>query len=413
MNNHKISLTILLVILMIWLPAQAKFTVGFWGDCRSNSGNAFEEICGYLLAEKGTTVDVHWQNGDFTSGGSSGNWAASWGVTNARQACIKDYFFMCTSNHDANEANFKSNMTSILPSNGQNCLYYHKVWDIPGSQRKLHLFSVDLYMSNSTEQIQYFAPLFVNIDPDDWICGLWHAPTYGELTYKSTNSTARNTFAPLLSRYGGDFVLNGHAHVYRRTHVLNESGTVAEQTGGPGSSHVSPDSSEGLVHIVNGRGGVFSSSSDGSSWSGTAYGPPQSGSVGLVTLMEFDDNKVNIQTINIGDNYKPNGVLDTWTWTRGTPRPAGIVKASANLGSIEKLMAYPNPLFANVTIETSIPGMIAIYDIKGQCVANLVPGKKVVWDGRNKSGQLVPSGNYLIRVMAGNKILEKIVTLIR
>jgi uncharacterized repeat protein (TIGR02543 family) len=317
----RITGSAILMMLVMHAGLYAKFTVAFWGDSRSNGGNAFEEISGYLIAEKGKTVDVHWQNGDFTEGGSTTNWNNSWNIPNVREACAKDYFFMCTSNHDAGSA-YQGELVDILPSNGTNCYYSMTSWDIPGSTRRVHLLLFDLYMSGVQEQLDYFTPLLAQVEPIDWIAAMWHAPSFNGMTYKTEEGQAgKDEFMQLLetAATGGDFILNGHAHQYRRTHVLDWNANVLESTQGPGTVHTSPANSWGLVHIVNGRGGVFSSDATGSGWPGNSYAPTLSNSDGLITLMEFDDNQLIMRTIIIGDDYLEKGVQDTWTWIRGDP----------------------------------------------------------------------------------------------
>ena len=116
------------------------------------------------------------------------------------------------------------------------------------------------------------------------------------MTYKDNQGKEKDDFMKLLegASVGGDFVLNGHAHVYRRSHVLDWQANLLESTGGPGSSHVSPKNSWGMVHIVNGRGGAFKSDPAGTDWYGNAFAPFLEEKYGLVTLMTFDALLVSI-----------------------------------------------------------------------------------------------------------------------
>jgi hypothetical protein len=71
---------------------------------------------------------------------------------------------------------------------------------------------------------------------------------------------------------------------------------------------------------------------------------------------------------------------------------------------------YPNPFNPSTTISFSLPKesyvSLKIYNILGQEVADLINDyltagvKKVVWDGRDLSGSLAPSGTYIYRVIA-------------
>jgi hypothetical protein len=194
------------------------------------------------------------------------------------------------------------------------------IWDIPGGENRVHLFSLDHYFFNM-DQVLFYKAILDTIDPDDWICCLFHEPVYTGMTYKDGSQGFKDYVIPIFADHGADFVLNGHAHVYRRSHVLNVDGTVAEQTGGPGTSHISSPDSSGIVHIVNGRGGIFSDDTIGETRSCNAFAPTYTTTEGLVTLMEFTDTAAYIKTISIGDDYKQNAVIDEWTWTRGRIGP--------------------------------------------------------------------------------------------
>jgi hypothetical protein len=324
----KIVLLFFFSVLIFPLAAYGQFTAAFWGDCRSNTDNAFENICGYLINEKGETVDVHWQNGDFSHRGSHDSipyarytWDQSWAIKNVNEACTRDYLFMCTSNHDTGPNGLYSEyLDSILPSNGANCFYYYCEWPIPGTQRKVHLLAMDNYLSG-IDQMLYFSAILDTIDPEDWICCLFHEPVFTGMSYKDGNQGFRDYVIPMVADHGADFVLNGHAHVFRRSHVLNDNGSVTETTGGPGIIHISPEGSRGIVHIINGRGGIFSDDSTGEGWAGNAFAPTYTTPSGLVTLMTFTEDTAYIKTIAVGSDYKESGVIDEFTWVRGRVGP--------------------------------------------------------------------------------------------
>ncbi|MBF0431004.1 MAG: hypothetical protein HQK83_06975 [Fibrobacteria bacterium] len=296
-----------------------KFTVAFWGDSRGNGGQATEEIAGYLVEEKGKTIDAHIQNGDFTYDGTSSDWVRAWGIKNIKEACVKDYFYMSTSNHDIGSS-YQGEMADFLPSNGSNVFYYHKSWPIPGTLRKVHLLAFDLYYKQDTDaQINYFKDKLKDASPDDWILALWHSPSFNRMTYKNEQFGQKMDFVKYVAsaETGGDFVLNGHAHVFVRSHVLDAEGNRVEIS--DSRHHTSPDSSAGLVHIVNGRGGQFDYN-ENSPWENNVFQPDLGKTPdGLVTLMEFDDNTVHLNTVKIGSDYLVFDTLDTWSWTRGAP----------------------------------------------------------------------------------------------
>jgi len=73
---------------------------------------------------------------------------------------------------------------------------------------------------------------------------------------------------------------------------------------------------------------------------------------------------------------------------------------------------YPNPFNPMTTIEYDLPEdakvTLTVYDIIGREVARLVNATnpagfyKVIWDGKDKSGNLVSSGVYIYRIQAGS-----------
>ena len=62
------------------------------------------------------------------------------------------------------------------------------------------------------------------------------------MTYKETYLAHCRGWLESLARHGGDFVFNGHAHLYLRTKPLLPEGTV--------------DEGKGIIHIINGTGGA-------------------------------------------------------------------------------------------------------------------------------------------------------------
>ncbi len=84
---------------------------------------------------------------------------------------------------------------------------------------------------------------------------------------------------------------------------------------------------------------------------------------------------------------------------------------------------FPNPFNPSTTIEFGIPGerspvTIAVYDIRGRLVRNLVDdvrsaGKhRVAWDGRDEHGSSVASGIYFLRMnVAGENHVRKMTLL--
>lgn len=402
--------------------SNGKFTVAFWGDCRDNGGNAQVNICGHILKNKGTIYDVTWNDGDFTPGGTASAWATSLGRTNVSSvAKVKDFYFMCSGNHDANgnDAVYQANMGSVLPSNGTNCFFYHKEWNLPNSTRKLHLCvsAYELSATTAAEQACFDTAL-TKAGPNDWIVDLVHPPAWSEMTYKADDPVGISMEA-YFRKKGGDLVLNGHAHVYCRTHVLsvNSAGRPVVVDTCKGSYRKTPDSIVGMIHIVNGRGGQFDVNTN-YGWTGHAFAPNLNDQVGLVTKLEFDDNKVTITTIGIGPgpNYDQVSVIDgPFTWERGPVSSTAVVPFSAVESQRIRLSAGADTRNGFIRIATGKPCRVAVFDLNGKLIKNidLGPDGTGIWNGTNSEGLCAGNGVYLLKTVIGEKRLQTTTVLAR
>ena len=91
---------------------------------------------------------------------------------------------------------------------------------------------------------------------------------------------------------------------------------------------------------------------------------------------------------------------------------AGLPQIPENF---ELLINYPNPFNPTTTIEFKIKGEVHVklnvFDIYGRKVATLINGvslsNKLIWNGKNDQGQLVPAGIYFARLESENTIMNK------
>lgn len=84
---------------------------------------------------------------------------------------------------------------------------------------------------------------------------------------------------------------------------------------------------------------------------------------------------------------------------------------------------YPNPFNPTTTISYSLPKStpvtLMVFDLLGSPVKSLVRETKeagtyqVTWDATNDLGQQVPSGNYIIKIMAGDFTQTRKMTLLK
>ncbi|MCH2023047.1 MAG: T9SS type A sorting domain-containing protein [Saprospiraceae bacterium] len=141
--------------------------------------------------------------------------------------------------------------------------------------------------------------------------------------------------------------------------------------------------------------------------------PPQNVSFGLNTTDEMFIVYFQYLTYQNGDELiNIDSLLQLQTTTQNKP-------ISINENGVF-MTTYPNPTNTITSIEyyTKSPSKIslAIYDIKGQRVKNLIvseykQGQHIsIWDGTNDSGNLVPAGVYFSQLNINSKtVIRKII----
>lgn len=133
--------------------------------------------------------------------------------------------------------------TFTLPQNG-----------LPGLEETSYYIDyqdVRFIMLNSNnmlkEQAEWMDKILAN-NPNKWTIVSFHHPLYSGGRERDSRST-RDAFLPLFDKYNVDLVLQGHDHIYARTHKLknsqvvnaNEKGTVyVTSVSGPKQYEVSP-----------------------------------------------------------------------------------------------------------------------------------------------------------------------------
>jgi len=116
-------------------------------------------------------------------------------------------------------------------------------------------------------------------------------------------------------------------------------------------------------------------------------------------------------SVYTGENYEEMGINSVESTYKVAP---SVYALSKN---------YPNPFNPTTTIDYSIPQAgnveLVIYNTAGQKIRTLINQMqdasfyKVVWDGRDESGQSVASGIYFYRLVAGNFSKIEKMTLIK
>jgi len=269
-------------------------TLVLWGDSRENADNAAVDTL-TVLREELTDWDFMIHTGDFTSNGSAKSWEKSLGYRGMREVFVKDRFFMCTSNHDKVQDTYDTYTRGVLPVNGvdNTTHFYHY------QQGNVHVFFCDAQFTKPAVVNTWLEAALKKVPKDDWIIGVWHAPCYGDVTYKSSNLKACQAWLDTLYEYGGDLVFHGHAHSYVRTHPLSPGGTK--------------DLKNGMVHLVNGTGGA-SFKKPLKRVERTAF-TPKTKSFPTVTVIRFKGPTLTLKTIDTRPGKKL-AVVDIWTWQK-------------------------------------------------------------------------------------------------
>ncbi len=276
------------------VTATKDVTLVLWGDSRENDDNATVNTL-KVLREDIKDWDFMIHTGDFTSDGSTKTWEKSLGYKGMREVFVKGKFFMCTSNHDKVQDTYDKYTKSVLPVNevdNTTHFYHHQ-------QGNVHIFFCDGQFTKPAVVNKWLDAELKKVPKDDWIIGVWHAPCYGDITYKGSNLKECQAWLSTLYRYGGDLVFHGHAHSYVRTHPLSPKGMQ--------------DLEKGIVHIVNGTGGA-SFKKPLKRVKRTAF-TPKTTSFSTVTMIRFKGSTLELKTIDTRPGKKL-AVVDAWTWQK-------------------------------------------------------------------------------------------------
>ncbi len=150
------------------------------------------------------------------------------------------------------------------------------------------------------------------------------------------------------------------------------------------------------------------------------YGP-----VGAGTPV-IDEYIFGLQTADISLGRFPDGT-EQWTFF-DHPTPGA---SNSSLVPVEEIFssvgfrlhpASPNPVAGQTTIGFSLPGEqmasaeLEVFDVRGRKVRQLMQGStepgpnSVVWDRRDNSGRILPSGIYFVRLKSmGQQMTQKVV----
>lgn len=189
---------------------------------------------------------------------------------------------MCTSNHEFKDSSGKENFdkytAGILPTNSADgSTHFYSV----------HISNVDVifcdgYATSKNVMQHWLDSLLTTIPNTDWIIGVWHNPTYGDLSYKESYAATCMGWVKSLYKHHCKFIFNGHAHIYLRTKPLRPDGTLDEK--------------DGIVHVINGTGGA--SFKDPSPDSPKTAFTPSEKSFPCITFITIEGNNAELKTVD-------------------------------------------------------------------------------------------------------------------
>ena len=280
----KYRLVFFLFLLILNLPislfAQQKVKIALWGDSRENLDNAASDIARTLLY-KITDWDFQVHTGDFTHNGKEKSWRKTLNYPGIDSIFIKGKFYLCTSNHDVNDDDSKSNWDKhtdgILPVNSaDNTTHFYAV-----HKENVNIIFCDGYFTKPSVMQKWLDNYLNKINPKDWLIAVWHNVSYGDLTYKESYLNTCQSWINSLYKHGCKFIFNGHAHVYVRTKPLLPNEKIDKG---------------GIVTIINGTGGA--TWKDPVSPNPKIVYTPKERSFPTITFLTFEGNKAHLETID-------------------------------------------------------------------------------------------------------------------
>ncbi len=303
MNRFRLSVFFIFILFAAEnASAQDKTTIALWGDSRENLDHACEQIA-TVLERQITDWDIQVHTGDFTHHGTEEDWQRTLSFPGMKELYVPGKFLLCTSNHDAsgeggNPATvrdiYDKHTRSILPINDADSTTHFYAWH----KANVYIIVLDAYFSDSAVVQHWLDSYLERVQPNDWLIGVWHNPAYG-FTYKEPYIDRCRGWLESLYRHGGDFIFNGHAHVYVRTKRLLPDGTINEK--------------KGLIHIINGTGGA--------SWKDPVPAAPQIAftpsvrSFPVITFITFEGRTAILRTVDARPESHLK-IIDTCTITK-------------------------------------------------------------------------------------------------
>jgi hypothetical protein len=266
-----------------------------------------------------------------------------------------------------------------------------------GNAHFIALDTADAFLYDRANQLAWLrADLAAARGRYDWTFVYYHHPLL-TCTYKSNQPDIAADLFPIFQEFKVDMVFTGHAHTYERLFPL-ANGVPVNQSQNP--NYVDP---QGTIFIVSGCGGKFNDSDQELT---TFCGP---------TAAFIDRHILFTQAFVYGPMLyvltfdSLTGQIMDYVSVRKTvlPTDAEVAIAPPARGLHQNV---PNPFNPTTTIPFDVKQsgrvQLHIYRPDGTLVRDLVDGfyssgsHQVTWDGRDRTGQAMPSGAYFCRMDA-------------
>jgi len=211
-----------------------------------------------------------------------------------------------------------------------------------------------------------------------WKIVYWHQPPYSKGSHDSDDfyeifmKAMRNNYNPVVEHFGVDLVLNGHSHVYERSHLLRGhyggSGTFDESmfvdNENPYIKYLDGDIPDnGTMYIVEGNSGKGTSD--------PRFGHP---------VMAFEDGGSDVCGSLLVE-IDGSRLVGKYISSDGTVKDEfEIIKAYQDSSVLTPVLeevvtnfaVYPNPTYDRINLEFSLKEQtmlkVAIYDLSGKSV---------------------------------------------
>lgn len=138
--------------------------------------------------------------------------------------------------------------------------YYYKQFSLPGNERwysldwgpSIHIIILDSEIlstesENWNEQLAWLENDLIEHENFHWKLVAFHRPPFSSDKKHGSEDRLREPWCKLFDQYHVDLVINGHAHLYERTHPINYTAS---------SSEPQQTSDDGTVYVVSGGWGA-------------------------------------------------------------------------------------------------------------------------------------------------------------